>query len=415
MAGRFCRLNVGTVKNIQVNYNNETPPLQAQANQSLVACENITNNSLSSEWAPFLRKSTRHPASLLFAHARDDRAHVLARHSRGRTHCADTWTRWFRIGGMPRPMPDTLRRHVELTCPRLKPLIRRTGTLESPAPQPLHIAMPFGVKPAGIKNEIKSPVRKSRTVWRISTYRWSATEAVGWRKHDGRHRLHPKADSRPWWGLQHQHQPLFGGRRGRWAARDSRNGDAWGPLGVNANTGAFDPRQVKLHGFPLPLKDISALQLLERVTLAFDHPKEIQYLIAPDLGGIVIVESARINIERTNGARVFTRAVKINPDVLAAMIAAGTLLPPPPGPAGPAAEPEPKARTLSEISAACHGKTPDEVTAFFGGKLPTPKGGRTYLWQDERVYDPISQTTHHGVLVTFGGPGKTVNKVAYIP
>ena len=101
-------------------------------------------------------------------------------------------------------------------------------------------------------------------------------------------------------GVQDPFAALFGGQAG---------------AGPTPNPGAFNPRQVKLRGFTLPLRDISALRLLQRVELGFDHPKGIQFLIEPSLGGVLFVERANMNADPRTGAPLFTQIFYVNPNI----------------------------------------------------------------------------------------------------
>ena len=98
---------------------------------------------------------------------------------------------------------------------------------------------------------------------------------------------------------------------------------------ASGSTGAFDPRQVKLRGFSAPIKNISALELLERVALGFDHANGIQYNVEPELGGIIFTERSKNNIDPKTGAPLFTRVLYVNPNLFSQ-----GLTTPPPTPGG---------------------------------------------------------------------------------
>ena len=90
-------------------------------------------------------------------------------------------------------------------------------------------------------------------------------------------------------------------------------GGGIGGTPAGGNTGAFDPRQVKLRGFTAEIKNISAMELLERVALGFDHVGGIQYNVEPELGGIIFTERSKNNIDPKTGAPLFTRMLLVNP------------------------------------------------------------------------------------------------------
>ncbi len=106
-------------------------------------------------------------------------------------------------------------------------------------------------------------------------------------------------------------------------------GGAVGGAPAGGSTGAFDPRSVRLVGFTTPINNISALELLDRVAVAFDHPNGIQYNLEPDLGGIIFTERSKNNIDPKTGAPLFTRILYVNPNLFSQ-----GLTTPPPSPGG---------------------------------------------------------------------------------
>ena len=81
--------------------------------------------------------------------------------------------------------------------------------------------------------------------------------------------------------------------------------------GIN-NPGAFDPKSVKLQGFPARLENINALELMNMVVMSFDHPKGIQFNVMPY--GIVFTQRSPNNVDAKSGAPLFTRKFFIKPN-----------------------------------------------------------------------------------------------------